>query len=305
MTFLLRRILHAAVVVFGVATIVFVLARATGDPAALLVPPEASPADAARIRQLLGLDRPLYEQYGSYLLELLHGDFGTSFRQNAPALPLVLERLPATLALAAAALLVSIGVGVPLGLLSAVKRGTGWDRVTTLIAALGQATPPFWLGVAAILVFGVHLRWLPVMGSGGVDHLVLPAITLAAYPVGMIAQLFRVSLLEVLNHDYIRTAHAKGLGPRKVLFGHVVRNASIPLASILGLQVATLLGGAIVVETVFNYPGVGLLAVKSILGGDYPVVQTYVLVTATLVVATSLVTDVIYLYLDPRIRYER
>jgi peptide/nickel transport system permease protein len=303
--YLIHRVFHALLVVAGVVTIVFGLSRMAGDPAVLLIPEHATAEEAAQVRRALGLDRPLYEQYAAYLASLLRGDLGTSFRQRQPALQLVLERLPATLELAGASMLAALAIGLPLGILSALRRDSSWDRIGQIVALAGQCAPPFWLGIVAILVFGVWLRWFPAMGRGGPEHLVLPAVTLGMYSAAMIARLFRSSLLDVLGKEYVRTARAKGLDARRVMIGHVFKNAAIPLVTVLGLQVGVLIGGAIITESVFNFPGMGFLAVRSIYARDFPVIQAYVLLISLVIVMVNLLVDLSYLYLDPRIRYER
>jgi ABC-type dipeptide/oligopeptide/nickel transport system permease component len=303
--YLVHRASHSLLVILGTITIVFALTRVAGDPAVLLIPEQATVEEAALVRRNLGLDRPIHEQYLTYLGSLLRGDLGESFRQRQPALGLVLERLPATVELAGASMLVALAIGLPSGLLSALRRDSIWDRVSLVLTLAGQCAPPFWLGIVAILIFGVWLRWLPAMGRGGVEHIVLPAVTLGAYSAAMIARLFRSGLLDVLSQDYVRTARSKGLGANRVILTHVVKNAAIPLVTIVGLQVGILIGGAIITETVFNYPGMGLLAIRSIYGRDFPVVQAYVLVISFVVVVVNLLVDLSYLYLDPRIKYER
>lgn len=303
--YLVHRVLHSLLVIVGVVTIVFGLTRVAGDPAVLLIPEHATAEDAARVRQTLGLDRPIHEQYVSYVASLLRGDLGTSFRQRQPALGLVLERLPATMELAGASMLVALVIGLPVGMVSALKKDSWWDRLGLVAALAGQCAPPFWLGIVAILIFGVWLRWLPAMGRGGPEYLILPAVTLGAYSAAMIARLFRSSLLDVLSKEYVRTAYAKGLDARSVMLGHIVKNAAIPLVTVVGLQVGVLVGGALITETVFNYPGIGLLAVRSIYGRDFPVIQAYVLLISLVIVAINLLVDLSYLYLDPRIKYER
>lgn len=301
----ISRLLYSILVLLGVVTIVFFLTRATGDPAALLIAPDAGPEEAARVREILGLDRPLPVQYVGYLGDLLRGDLGTSFRQGRPALSIVLERLPATLALAGASMAFAIVFGGIVGLTSALKPNSVWDRLGLVLVLVGQTAPPFWLGIVAILVFGVLLGWLPVIGMGGPEHLVLPALTLGAYSAAIIARMLRASLIEALSQDYVRTAHSKGLEPRVILVRHVVKNAALPVVTIIGLQVGIVMGGSVIIESVFSYPGMGHLAVNAIYGRDFPVIQAYVLLLAFVVTLANLLVDMSYPLLDPRIRYEK
>lgn len=301
--YLLGRLVHTLVVLLGVATIVFGLTRVAGDPTAFLIPAEASREERALLRQQLGLDRPFHEQYAEYLSQLIRGDLGISFRQRVPAASIVVQRMPATIELVAASTAVALAVGLFFGILSAVKRGSLWDILGNVIALAGQSMPPFWTGIVAILVFSVLLGWLPSSGRGSPEHLVLPAITLGAALAGIIVRLVRASVLDVIGQDYVRTAYGKGLSWRLTFVRHVLKNAAIPIVTVVGLQLSGLLGGAIITETVFNYPGIGLTALRAILERDYPVVQAYVLVTATGVVALNLLVDLSYLYLDPRVRF--
>jgi peptide/nickel transport system permease protein len=301
--FLAHRLLSTLLVLLGLSVVIFALARVTGDPSYLLLPVDARPDDIARYRALLGLDRPWLEQYGTFLQGLVRGDFGVSFRHRSPALGLVLERLPATTVLAGCAFLVATIVPVALGSWSAARRDSWLDGAIRIAAVSLQAVPTFWLGIVLILVVSVWWGMLPAAGAGDARHLVLPTLTLAAYFVGTNTRLVRSSMLEVLSADYIRTAHAKGATPRRVMIRHAWRNAAIPLTTVLGLQLGALLSGAVITETVFAYPGMGLLAVTSILGRDFPVVQAFVLLAGLIVTGTNLVVDVLYALIDPRIRY--
>jgi len=295
-------LLQLAVVVFGILSGLFFLLRLSGDPALVLAGPDATPETVAEVRRQLGLDEPLAVQYLSFLGQTARLDFGRSFRYRQPALPLVLQRLPTTLQLAAAAVAVAVVVAVPLGVLAAVRRGRVESRLIMLLAALGQATPSFWLGIVLILIFAVRLRWLPSFGSGDLQHAVLPVATLAAFQVARLARLVRSEMLEVLSQDYIRTAYAKGLSARLVLWRHALRNTLVTLVTAAGLDFSILIGGAVVVETVFTYNGLGLQLVESIGGRDYPVVQATVFVVAIVVVLVHFVVDWSYQLLDPRTR---
>ncbi|ADI14074.1 ABC transporter permease [Truepera radiovictrix] len=302
--FIVRRILQMIPVLFGVTLIIFFLVRVSGDPVTLLLPEDAPPEQVAQLRESLGLDRPLPEQYARFLRDLLRGDFGTSIRyRGQAALPVVLERLPATLELAAASILVAVLISLPLGILAATRRGRLPDYGATSFAVLGQAMPNFWLGIMLILVFGVHLRWFPVSGRGTTAHLVLPALTLGTALAALLMRLLRSTMLEVLSQDFVRTARAKGLRERVVLFKHAIRNALIAYVTVLGLQVATLMAGAVVTEQVFAWPGIGLLAIQAINIRDMAVVQTVVIVVALIVMVANLLVDLLYALIDPRIQY--
>lgn len=287
------------------SVIAFLLTHLSGDPAALLLPPSATLADIAVFREQSGLDRPLLVQYLDFLGHAARGDFGRSIRHGEPALQLVLERLPATVELSAAALLLALVVAVPLGVVAAVRRGSAFDQLGLLLSLVGQAFPVFWLGIVLILVFAEDLRWLPASGRGDLAHLVLPAVALAAYTVAMVARLLRSSLIDVLSADYIRTARGKGLAERAVLVGHALKNAALPVVTVIGLQVGTLLGGAVVTEEVFAYPGMGRLALQAIANRDFTVVQAFVVVMAILITAVNLLVDLLYAWLDPRVKVAR
>lgn len=301
--YLLRRLWHAVVVVFGVVVIVFFLIRLTGDPVLLYLPPEASQAEITQLRQQLGYDRPLVVQLGSFIAGAVHGDFGESMRYRQPAMAVALEHLPATLKLAGVALALAVLGGIPLGMVAAVRKNSMADLGATTLALLGQCMPTFWLGIVGILVFAVRLRWLPTSGGGGFARLILPGVTLGAYSAGVLVRMVRANMLEVLSQDYVRTARAKGLAQRMVIYKHALKNAAIPTVTILGLQISALIGSAVVTEQVFNYPGVARLAVQAVASRDIPVVQAFVVLTAVLIVAINLVVDMVYVMLDPRISY--
>ena len=286
------------------SVVVFALIHLSGDPVLLMVSPDAPPEVVTSTRHALGFDRPLYEQLARYLGNAAHGDLGLSLRMNRPVTALIRERLPATLQLTLAALVIAIVVAVPAGILSAVKRGSVLDRLAMAGAVAGQAIPIFWLALLLIALFGVRLRWLPVYGSGSLAHFVLPAISLSTIIMGRLARLVRSSMLEVLGQDYVRTARAKGLGESRVLVAHALKNASIPIVTLLGLQFAQLLGGAVVTETIFAWPGIGRLVVEAIFNRDFPVVQGVVLVVSLIFVAVNVLVDLSYAALDPRIRTE-
>jgi len=303
-SYLGHRILHSLVVVFGVLIIVFILVRLTGDPVSLYLPSWAGEEDFVRMRHELGLDQPLHRQLFRYLGAVIRGDFGVSWRQQQPAIGLVLQRLPATLQLTAVALVIMVLVALPLGMLAALRRDTWWDAAGMALAILGQSVPVFWLGSILILVLAVHWPVFPTSGSGGIQYLVLPGITLGLYGAALAARLTRSSLVEVLAQDYVRTARSKGLPERRVLVRHALRNAAIPVITVLGLQVGTLMGGAVVTEQVFAYPGMGRLAIQAIGNRDFALVQAFVVVVAVIVILTNLLVDLLYLLLDPRITYQ-
>jgi len=298
-----RKLLHTAFVALGVVTLAFAALRLSGDPAATMLPGDASVDQLEALRRELGLDRPIYVQYLQFLGGALRGDFGTSFRHQQPALGLVLERLPATMELAFAALLLATVVALPLGILAAIRHGRLIDALAMGFAVVGQSTPTFWMGIMLILVVSVELGVLPTSGRGGWEYLILPAVTLGTQFAALLARLTRTSMLEVLGQDFLRTARAKGLRERTVVFGHALKNASVPVITLAGLQFGTLLGGAVVTETVFAWPGVGRLAVQSIFVRDYPVVQAAVFVLALSFVTINLLVDLAYGQLDPRIRH--
>jgi ABC-type dipeptide/oligopeptide/nickel transport system permease component len=303
-TYILRRVAQSALTLVGVSVLVFVILRVLpGDPARMLLPDGAPESAVVELNRQLGLREPLIVQYGLFLRSVAHGDFGQSFQYRAPALQVVLERLPATVQLTVAAMLVIIAVGVSLGIFTAVRRGTRYDVAGTIVAVLGQSLPNFWLGIMLILLFGVALRWLPTSGFAGWTSLVLPAITLAAFPTALVARLTRSSMLEILNRDYIRTGRAKGLAEQSVVLRHALRNAAIPVLTVIGLQIGSLLGGAVITESVFAWPGMGKLIVDAIFFRDFPVVQTVLILSATVFVAINLLVDLLYTVIDPRIRY--
>ncbi|MET0484355.1 MAG: ABC transporter permease [Candidatus Rokuibacteriota bacterium] len=303
-SYLLRRLWQSALTLVGVSLLVFVILRVIpGDPAKMLLPEGAPPSAIEELNRELGLREPIWVQYGIFVRSVVRGDFGQSFQYRAPALRVVVERVPATIQLALTAMVLTVLVGVSIGVLAAVRRGTGYDYAGTVLAVLGQSLPNFWLGIMLVLLFGVTLRWLPTSGFQGWQYLVLPSITLAAFPTALVARLTRSSLLEILSQEYIRTGRAKGLAEPAVILRHALRNATIPLLTLLGLQIGTLLGGAVITESVFAWPGMGKLVVDAIFFRDFPVVQTVLILSATIFVAINLVIDVLYTVLDPRIRY--
>lgn len=300
--YLVHRLALSAIAMLGVITIVFILLHVSGDPASLLVTQDATLQDMERIRQAYGLDRPLSVQYARFIERVIRGDLGYSYRQGLPVTELIFDRIGATFRLALASLAVAIVLGVALGMAAAVRRGSGVDTAAMTVALLGTSMPSFWFGLLLIIVFGVKLGWLPVSGYGGLDHLVMPALVLGGFYAAQVGRLTRTSLLEVLAQDYIRTGQAKGLRPRTVLFRHALRNAALPVLTVLGLSFGQMLGGAIVVESIFAWPGMGRLAVQAVLGRDFPVVQGVTIVGAAVFLAVNLTVDLIYGWVDPRLR---
>ena len=297
-----RRLLQALVVVLGVSVVVFFILHLTGDPALLLLPPDATAEEIRKFRRAMGFDDPVGVQYWRFLKGASRGDFGESLRHGQPAMALVVERLPATLELAGAAMLIAVCVAIPAGIVSAVRRNTAIDYCSTVFALLGQSMPTFWLGIMLILIFSVELGLLPSSGRGDLQHLVLPAATLGLFTAARMMRLTRSGMLEVLGQDYIRTARAKGVGERPVVWKHALRNAAVPIVTIAGIELGALLGGSVITETIFAWPGVGRLSVQAIYNRDYPVVQAGVFLLSTTFVAVNLMVDILYTYLDPRIR---
>jgi peptide/nickel transport system permease protein len=303
--YLLRRLLQMIPVLVLLTLIIFVVIRLKGDPLAQLAPvDQMSPQEIEQLRHVHGFDRPILVQYVDFLAGLVRGDFGTSFRYRQPALPLVVERLPKTIWLALAAVVAAWAVAVPLGIVTAVRRNSLTDLVATTASVLGRALPSYWLGLMLILTFSVWLRWLPVSGSSSPAHMVLPAATLGVGLATTLTRLIRSSMLEVIRQDYMTTARSKGLAERAVLLRHGLRNALVPVVTVFGLQTAWLLGGVVIVEQVFAWPGMGQLIVRAVFTRDMAIVQAGVFVFALIVMTLNLLVDALYTVLDPRIRYE-
>jgi peptide/nickel transport system permease protein len=300
--FALARLVQAIPSLLGVTLAAFVLLQLSGDVTQILLPPQASDEVRAAFRHAYGLDQPIPLQYVDYLTHLLRGDFGRSFAYQQPALEVVLSRLPATLELTAVAMLIAIVIAIPAGMVSAVKRSSVFDRLSMGLVLLGQSVPTFWLGMLLILVFAVHFRVLPVSGRGSLPQLILPSVTLSMFLLALLARLTRSGMLEVLSQDYVRTARAKGLGERAVLSRHAFRNAMNPIITLLGLQLGGLLGGAVLTETVFAWPGIGTLMLDSILKRDYPVVLAGLVLVACGFVLINFLVDVLYRCLDKRVQ---
>lgn len=300
--YLVRRSIRTLLTLWGVSTLVFVILHLSGDPVALMLPQDAPTAEIVRVRQEMGLDQPLIVQYGVFMGKLLQGDFGASIHLGRPAMEVVLERLPATLELATASMVLATVVAIPLGMIAAIRRQTAADRIGMLIAMVGQSAPVFYIGILMILIFTVQLHLLPSSGRGSWSQLVMPAATLGFYSMATMARITRSSMLDVLDAEYVRTARAKGLRERVVILRHVLQNASIPIITVMGLQLGSLLGGAVITETIFAWPGLGRLAIQSISNRDYPVVQAAVFVGALFFVIVNFIVDVLYGVVNPRVR---
>jgi ABC-type dipeptide/oligopeptide/nickel transport system permease component len=303
LAFLVRRALGALWAIAGVMIVVFLILHLSGDPAAVMMPPESTAAEMAAFRHAEGFDRPLIVQFGSFVAAAAHGDLGLSLRHQQPAMGLALQRLPATVLLSAAAMLVVILIGIPAGVASALRPRTAIDYGARVVALIGQSAPTYWIGLMLILLFAVYLGWFPSGGIGDWHNLILPAATLGFFSTAKIMRLTRSAMLDVLAADYLRTARAKGLDAGHVVIGHALRNAWLPIVTQLGVELGTLLSGAIITETVFAWPGVGRLAVQAVFERDFPVVEAVVLLAATIFVGLNLVVDLLYAVLDPRIRY--
>ena len=303
--YVVGRVLQALVALLGVTCVAFLLVSLSGDPAFILLTPEAGEEQRAAFRELYGLDQPLPVQYARYVSHVARGDFGSSFAFNRPAIQVVLERLPATLLLTATAVALGVVVGMPAGVVAAVKASGPVDRLVMALVLLGQSVPTFWLGLLMIRIFAVNLRWVPVSGHGTVLHLVMPAVALGLYLAALLARLTRSEMLEALAQDYVRTARAKGLSERVVTVAHALKNALLPIVTLIGLQLGALLGGAVVTETVFAWPGIGSLVLDAILRKDYPVVLAAVEFVAAAFIVINVALDLLYGYLDPRLRTAR
>jgi peptide/nickel transport system permease protein len=303
LSYFLQRLFDACLVVLGVVSIVFLLIHLVpGDPVEIMLGESASPADREALSSALGLDRPVSAQYLHYIGDLLQLDLGTSIHHRQPVVDLLWERIPATALLAAVTLVFTVVLALPLGVLAAIRRNSVWDTGAMSFSLLGVSIPNFWLGPLLIMVFSLWLGWLPVSGQGGVASVVLPALTLGTGLAAVLSRMVRSSMLEVLHEDYLRTARAKGMPQLRVILHHALRNALLPVITLVGLQLGALLAGAVITETVFSWPGVGLLTIESIQTRDYPVVQACVLLISVTYVIVNLLTDLAYAWIDPRIR---
>lgn len=300
--FLGRRLAFNILVLVGVLLVVHGLLLLTGDPAAAYLPLDARPAQVEALRARLGLDDPYPIQFGKFVGRVVQGDFGESFRQNRPAMGLVLERVPQTLTLGAVGLGIALCVGAPLGAIAALRKGTWVDRSARLTAVLGQAAPDFWVGLLLLLILGVRFGLLPISGMGDWRHLVMPGLVIALPTIPIVVRVFRSSILDVLDQNYIRTARAKGLSGRKIFRRHIVRNASIPIVTVTSFEISSILSGALIAEVIFAYPGMAQLAYTAIVNRDMAVVQAFVFVVSLVVITTNMLLDVAYALLDPRVR---
>lgn len=299
----LKRIFLGIITIIGVSIILFVASRLSGDVTYLLLPEDATKEDEAKLRAELGLDKPIPVQFLIFVGNVTRGKFGDSIRYRSPALELVFQRLPATFELGATAFLLAICIGLPIGVISATRRNSFGDIWGKLFALIGQSMPGFWLGIMSILIFAVKLNWLPTSGRGGIAHIILPATTLAWYSTASIVRLTRSAMLEILDSEYIKTARLKGNRERVVIWKHALRNALIPVVSLAGIQLGILLGGVVITESVFGWPGLGSLILDGVYSRDYSLVQAGVLVTSTIYITLNLIVDLLYGVIDPRIRY--
>jgi ABC-type dipeptide/oligopeptide/nickel transport system permease component len=301
--FIILRIFQALITLIVISMVVFALARASGDPVMLMAPAQASLADIEELRQYLGLDKSLPEQYWVFLNNVAKGDFGESIKTRRPVSTIIGERLPYTIQLALPAIFIGLFVSLILGVTASYNRGTWIDSLVKFIAILGQALPSFWLAIVAIQIFAVSLKWLPTSGIGGPDHFILPVLTMSFFMLPIMTRLIRSSMLEVLDSEYVKLARIKGLSERMVIWKHALRNAIIPLLTAAGITFATIVTGAVIIETVFAWPGIGRLIAEAVVGRDFPVTQAVVLLVAVMVLGVNLVVDILYAYVDPRIRY--
>jgi len=302
--YILKRLWRALITLIVISMLIFVIARVTGDPIAYLASEDASEQELAQVRAQLGLDRPIYVQYALYVGDALRGDFGNSLRYNRPAFEMVLQRLPATIQLSLIAFIVSTVLGIMMGVLAALRRDTWIDGALRLLAVLGQSAPNFWIGILAIMIFGVHLQWLPTSGRMGPEYLILPALTLALFSMASVMRLTRSAMLETQTQEYVKFLRAKGVRESQIIFKHMLRNALVPVLAVLGIQLSHLVGGTVIIEIVFNWPGVGRLMVEALLNSDLPLIQAGVMLIAISVVLVNLLVDLSYGLVDPRIRIE-
>lgn len=303
--FIVRRLGYSLLSLFLLSVTIFLLVRLSGDPTVLLVEPGASREDMALIREQLGLDRPMWQQYTGFVSSMARGDFGKSFYYRTPVLELYLSRLPSSLLLALAAMSFSLLIGIPSGVMAAVHMGRGWDRIGKIFALLGLSMPQFWVGLLLILFFSVYLGWLPSSGSGTMWHLLMPAFALGWYFAAAHMRLTRSSMLDVMGSEYVKLARLKGLPEKRVIVKHALKNALIPVLTLAGINLVLMVNVAVVVETVFAWPGIGRLLYEGIAFRDFPVVQATVLLGGSMIVVVNLVVDVLYAVIDPRIRFGR
>jgi ABC-type dipeptide/oligopeptide/nickel transport system permease component len=303
--YIMKRLGHTVLVIFGISLISFFFLHLSGDPVGLMLPQDATREQLEAMRRTMGFDDPIALQYLRFLTAALQGDLGRSIYSGEPVAMLILERMPATLELAFTALALALVIAIPIGVLAAVKRGSLIDTASMLVALFGLSMPHFWLGIMFIMFFSVHLGWLPTSGRGGIEHLIMPAAALGLSLIALFARLTRSAMLEVLSQDYVRTARAKGLSERLVVGKHALKNALIPLVTVIGMEFGFLLGGAVIIESVFAWPGVGRRIVQASLDRDYPVVQAAVMFLAVIFVSMNLLVDLLYVWLDPNITFRK
>lgn len=301
--YILKRLWHTAYVIVGISMISFFFIHLSGDPVMLMLPGDASDHEIEELREQLGFNDPLHVQYARFALNAVQGDFGESLYYHVPVMELIVERLPASLELAFSAMIFALVLAIPLGILSAVKRGSMLDMGSMFGALVGISMPHFWLGIMMMLLFSIQLGWLPTSGRGSFAHLIMPSISLGLSLMAMFARLTRSVMLEILSLDYIRTARAKGLKEQVIIYKHALKNALIPLVTVAGMQFGFLIGGTVIIETVFAWPGLGRLVIQAIFGRDYPLVQGIVFVFSIIFVGINLLVDILYVYLDPQISY--
>ena len=301
--YLVKRIFMALVTLFAVSLIIFILSRASGDPRHIYLDDYSTQADWDQLTITLGLDKPYYQQYGIFIQSALSGDFGESIKEGRPSMEIILERIPATLQLGLAAFIFSVILGVPLGILSAVKRGSALDIIGKVVALIGQSAPVFWLGLMLMFFFAVKLEWVPPFGKQEVTSIILPAIALGWFYAAANMRLLRSAMLNVLDSEFVRLARAKGVSNNAVIWKHSLRNALIPVLTFAGVTLGGLVTGSVVVETVFAWPGLGRLAIEALLGNDYPLMQAVIIAFTLMYVLAALFVDIMYAYIDPRIRY--
>lgn len=302
--YIVQRLIQSIFVVFGVSVMVFIILHLSGDPTYLMLPPGTPAAEVEEWREKMGFNLPIYEQYLRFLGGVLQGDLGESLKTGRPVVEMIMERFPATVELAVCGLFIALAVGVPLGSLAAIKQDSMLDSAVRAFAIAGQAMPSFWLGLLLIILFSVELQWLPTSGRGSLAQLIMPSITIGAFSMATVLRLTRSSMLEVLKADYIRTAKAKGLFPVYIVVQHALRNSLLPLITVIGIELGHLLGGSLLTESIFAWPGIGALAVDAIYNRDYPLVQGVVFITATIFVMINLAVDLLYGIIDPRINYQ-
>ncbi|KAF0155652.1 MAG: peptide/nickel transport system permease protein [Syntrophaceae bacterium] len=301
--YILKRLVQSALSLLAVTVIVFMLVRLSGDPAVLMAPPDAAPAEIQEMRVKMGLTKPIYIQYGNFIADIARGNFGQSFKWDKPCLDVWMERFPNTMLLAGAAMFFTLLIGLPVGILSAVKVDSWFDRFGKIFALMGQSLPVFWVGLMLMIIFAVFLGWLPTSGMGSWKHLLMPAFTLGWAFMAAITRLTRSSMLDALDHDYIKMARIKGVSKYGVVMKHAFKNALIPIITMGALNFVFMLNGTVITETVFNWPGIGRLVVEAIFARDFPLVQCCVLIGAFFFIFVNLFVDILYAYIDPRIRY--